>query len=254
MRPLTPLIIVTLAGSTACERAKQPAPLASEPSKEAPADADSMQEKAPQGLESEMASLQIPGIIACRPDAQVGSTISRAIALADGNADGQVSRDEAMGFANFLVGGFMFRADENSDGSVTPAEGRKAREEFVAQHPALATLLQEAREATGKNSFATLAKLLNIDTTEAVSAASARDLGRRSVDDLFAAVDSNRNGLITPDETKEASWEGARKLGQAAFRRVRRRGLLSRQSGRRVCSERYGPDEQIRSDAERSNV
>jgi hypothetical protein len=159
----------------------------------------------------------IPGVVTCEPEARLSANVSRVVELADSNGDGRVSKDEATALANFLVGGFLFRADANMDGSVTPEEGRKARSEFMQQSPDLSALLERVRSATEKNPFIAVAGLLDLDTTKAVTSAQARDIARGAVDDLFRAVDSNSDSAITLAETREAAWEGARAIGRAAF-------------------------------------
>jgi hypothetical protein len=128
-----------------------------------------------------------------------------------------VSKDEASALANFFVGGFLFRADGNMDGTVTPEEGRKARTEFMQQNTELSALLDRARAATGKNPFVAVARLLDLETTKPITSAQARDIARGAVDDLFRAVDSNSDFAITVAEARDAGLEGARAIGRAAF-------------------------------------
>jgi hypothetical protein len=162
-------------------------------------------------------AVSLPGVVTCEPEARLSANVSRLMELADSNGDGRVSKDEATALANFLVGGLLFRADANLDGSVTPEEGRKARSEFLHQNPEVSALLDMVRSSSGTNPFTAVARLLDLDTTTAVTSAEAREIARGAVDDLFRAVDSNSDSAITLAETREAGFRGARAIGRAAF-------------------------------------
>jgi hypothetical protein len=73
------------------------------------------------------------------------------------------------------------------------------------------------RSSTGKDPFKAVAGLLDLDTKQSVTSSQARDVARGAVDDLFRAVDTNSDSAITLAETREASWNGARAIGRAAF-------------------------------------
>lgn len=143
---------------------------------------------------------------------------SRWIGLADADGNGNISRQEAQSFTNFLLGGFFFRADTDGSGVVTPEEGRAARTEFMNQHPGVATLLSQARTATGQSPFKALANILDVEYGKPLSADDARQAARAALDDLFRVTDGDRDGTITPAEARAASWQGARALEQQAFR------------------------------------
>ncbi len=160
---------------------------------------------------------EVGGVLSCRPEAEVEATMTRLMALADANEDGALSKDEALGLTNVVVGGFFFRADENGDGVVTPEEGRKTRVELMNQNPAAAALFQEARRSTGKSPFATLARLFDVDYGKPLAIAEARDAARGAVDDLYRVADRNRDGILARDEASAVAWEGARALGRSAF-------------------------------------
>lgn len=216
MRSAT-LIIGTMLVATACERRQEMTPAAGETRPD-------MQTKpaTPAGESGDKANVQvpsvaIPGVVTCEPEARLSANVSRVVELADSNGDGRVSKEEASALANFLVGGFLFRADANMDGSVTPEEGRKARSEFMQQNPELSALLERVRAATGKNPFTAVARLLDLETNKAITSAEARDIARGAVDDLFRSVDSNSDSALTLAETREAGLEGARAIGRAAF-------------------------------------
>jgi hypothetical protein len=161
--------------------------------------------------------IEVGGVLSCRPEAEVEAAMTRLVALADANEDGALSKDEALGLTNVVVGGFFFRADENGDGVVTPEEGRKVRAEFMKQNPAAAALFQEARRTTGKSAFATLARLFDVDYGKPLPIAEARDAARGAVEDLYRAADQNRDGLLSRAEANAVVWDGARALGRSAF-------------------------------------
>ncbi|WP_437728282.1 hypothetical protein [Sorangium sp. So ce861] len=161
--------------------------------------------------------VEVGGVLSCRPEAEVEAMMTRLVALADANEDGSLSKDEALGLTNIVVGGFFFRADENGDGVVTPEEGRSVRAEFMNQNPAAAALFQEARRTTGKSPFATLAGLFDVDYGKPLTIAEARDAARGAVEDLYRAADENRDGILARAEASATAWEGARALGRSAF-------------------------------------
>jgi hypothetical protein len=163
------------------------------------------------------AAVNIGGMATCQPGAQLSEAVSRLTSFADANGDGLVAKNEARSTANFVVGGFFFRADANGDGTVTPKEGTEARREFMSQQPALAALFEAVRAGTGKSPFTTIARMLDVDYGQPVTAEEARKVSRRAVDDFYAEVDSDRNGFVSHDEARNASWEGAQVLGQALF-------------------------------------
>jgi hypothetical protein len=156
--------------------------------------------------------------LVCRPGAEVEETAVRLLELADANGDGKVSREEAQSLANFVLGGFFFRADTNGDGTVTPEEGRQARAELMAQNPAIASLLRSVRDATGRSPFATIARLTDVEYGESLTLAEARDAARTAVNDMLGLMDANKDNAITLPEARNAAWEGTRALGRAAFR------------------------------------
>lgn len=165
-------------------------------------------------------SIQLGAIASCRPSAQVSASLNRLVSFADPNGDGSVTRAEATSAANFLVGGFFFRADQNADGTVTPKEGRQAREEFVQEQPALSSLLQSARESGAKRPFATIANMLDVDYGQPVKAEQARAAARSAVDDLFASVDQNKDGKLTEAEARQASIAGVQTIARDVFRSI----------------------------------
>ncbi len=163
-------------------------------------------------------TITLPGVASCRPESEFTNTLSRLVSVADSNGDAQVSKQEAYAATNFLIGGFFFRSDTNSDGQVTPEEGREARTELMRNHPALATLLREARDVSGKSPLAALGYVLDINYQKPVTVPEARDMTRSAVDSLFAMVDSDHDNAINMNEAQAAGWQAARGLGNTAFK------------------------------------
>jgi Ca2+-binding EF-hand superfamily protein len=163
-------------------------------------------------------AMRIGGVAACQPTGEVNAMVSRWIELADADGNGQISKTEGRAFTNFVIGGFFFRADTDGSGVVEPEEGRAARSELVAQYPALATLLSQARAVTGESPFKALADMIGVDYGKPLTADDARQAARGAMDDLFKVVDDDSDGTITPAEARAASWEAVRALGQRAFR------------------------------------
>jgi len=163
-------------------------------------------------------SILIGGVAACQPTGEVNALVSRWIELADADGNGQISKTEARSLTNFVIGGFFFRADTDGNGVVSPEEGRAARGELVSQYPALATLLDQARAVSGQSPFKAVADIIGVEYGKPLSADDARHAARAAMDGLFAVVDGDSDGTITPAEARTASWEAARSLGQRAFR------------------------------------
>lgn len=163
------------------------------------------------------AQARTEGVVSCAPGAQVEAAVSRLIGLADGDKDGQVSKAETHTLANFVVGGFFFRADQNGDGTVTPEEGRQARAEFMNEHPEIAAILSDLRQSTGDKPSARLARMFDAEYGKSLSMAEARDAARIAVDELYGRADVDRNGVIAATEARSLAWEGASALGRSAF-------------------------------------
>lgn len=144
----------------------------------------------------------------------------RLVSFADPNGDGTVTRAEASSAANFLIGGFFFRADGNGDGVVTPQEGLQVRKDFMNEQPVLSSLLQSARDAGSQSPFAAIAQLLDVEYGQPVRAEQARATAKSAVDNLFAWADKNKDGELTEAEARNASLEGAQAAGRAMFRAI----------------------------------
>lgn len=163
------------------------------------------------------AEVNIGGMAACRPTAEMAQAADRLVAMADVNRDGRVSKEEASNVTSFLVGGFFFRADANGDGTITPEEGRQARAELVNQHPALASVVREARNNTGQNPLAVVGQMLDVEYGKPLTMAEARQATATAVNSLYSLTDVDRDGHLTAAEARAAADQGARALGGAAF-------------------------------------
>lgn len=141
----------------------------------------------------------------------------RLFQMADTNQDGQLSKQEAIGASNFIVGGFFFRADADADGTVTPEEARAARRELTAQMPRLGVLLQGIRGATGQSPFQGVAQMLDVDYGKPLNIREMREAVQKAVDAAFVVADGDRNANITLAEARGAVAESARTLGRLAF-------------------------------------
>jgi Ca2+-binding EF-hand superfamily protein len=163
------------------------------------------------------ASIAVDGIGSCQPSSEVNSLASRAVALADADGNGQISREEAESMANLVLGGAFFRADQDGDGKITPEEGRAERDAVLKEHPAVADLLTRARESTGATPFKSLGRLLDVNYGQALSLQEARKAAGSAVADLFMMVDSNKDGSISRPEALAAANRGATAVGEKAF-------------------------------------
>jgi hypothetical protein len=162
-------------------------------------------------------SVNIAGLGTCKPSDEVGTFATKIVELADSDANGQVSRTEAESAVNFVLGGFFFRADGNGDGKVTPEEGREARMQLGERHPAVAALLNQAREAAGATPFQLIGELANVNYDRTLSMEEARGAARSGIDGVFRVADTNKDDTITRAEVMDASVRGARALGSRAF-------------------------------------
>jgi Ca2+-binding EF-hand superfamily protein len=163
------------------------------------------------------AALTVPYLGSCEPTADLSGMLSRFSATADANGDGSIDKREAYSSADFLVGGFFFRADTNVDGTISPEEGRSARSELAARHPQLAVAIESIAGPDPSASTSRLAEMLGIDYGQPVSSKQLRDLGHQAVDQLFAVADRDKNGALTRTEAEDAGRERLRSMAQATF-------------------------------------
>lgn len=199
---------------------------------ESPAPAQKVdQEEAPGTQETQKAktrtALQAPGVGSCVPSSELQSTVQRMLDHADADGDGAVSKQEAKGLVNFMLGGIFFRADENDDGKITPEEAREVRQEFADQYPqvtALFSYARDAQQATETAPFKRIAEIMDVEYGEPVTSAEVREAAGSALEDLYRLVDENEDGTITLSEARAASLVGGAALGAQAFEAADRDG------------------------------
>jgi hypothetical protein len=199
--------------AVACQRDEvAPAPRAV--TEGAPATTQSVQ--APR--ETQNAALTVPYVGSCEPSSELSGMLTRFAATADANGDGRIDKQEAYSSADFLVGGFFFRADTNNDGTISPDEGRNARSELASRHPQLALAIRTMAGPDASASMSRLAEVLGVDYSQPVSSKQVRDIGHQAVDQLFVVADRDKNGALTRAEVEETGRERLRMTAQATFR------------------------------------
>lgn len=142
------------------------------------------------------------GIISMAAIEQWEQTGEKLFDMADINNDGELTRREAVGATNFLIGGFFARADENGNGVVTPDEARDMRTAILNQRPMLRTAVEALKQGTGDSPFKAIAQILDIDYGQPVTAEEARRAAREAVNVAFAGLDVNRDDRLTSTELK----------------------------------------------------
>jgi Ca2+-binding EF-hand superfamily protein len=152
----------------------------------------------------------------CEPSAEVVGLLSRIAETADSNGNGQVEKEEARSAADFLVGGFFFRADKDADGTISPDEGRAIRAELMNRQPGFSAILKRATPDGGA-ALARMAELLGIEYDKPVTSTELRDAGQKLVDETFRVADSDKNGSLTQAEAQQAGWDMVHSLAKAAF-------------------------------------
>jgi len=163
----------------------------------------------------------VPGPIDSLQDLQdTGRMIFKVI---DENNDGQISQKEAVDAGNLVAGGFFFRADANGDGVVTQDEAKQARDAFVAQKPMVRFLIQRAQtvkpqgNAGTPNPGAVFMGLVDANNDRQLQATEVRQAVQTSVQGLFAAADTNRDGFMSPVEVNAAIAGAVKAAQQASF-------------------------------------
>jgi len=166
----------------------------------------------------------MPGPIDSLQDLQ--DTGKMLFKLVDENNDGQISQKEAIDAGNLAVGGLFFRADANGDGVVSQEEARQARDTFLAQKPMVRFLIQRAQMAkpasTNPNSGTpnpgqVFMGLVDANNDKQLQATEVRQAVQSAVQGLFAAADTNRDGLMSPTEVNAAIVGAVRAAEQASF-------------------------------------
>jgi Ca2+-binding EF-hand superfamily protein len=142
--------------------------------------------------------------------------------MVDENNDGQISQKEAVDAGNLVVGGFFFRADTNGDGVVSQDEAKAARETFLSQKPWVKFLIGRVESSkpatTGTQNPADLFMgLVDANNDKQLQATEVRQAIQTSVQGLFAAADTNRDGLMSPTEVNAAIYGAMKAAEQATF-------------------------------------
>jgi len=165
----------------------------------------------------------LPGPIDSLKDLQdTGRMIFKVV---DENNDGQISQKEAVDAGNLAVGGLFFRADADGNGVVTQAEAKQARDAFLAQKPMVRFLIQRAQavrpqpgaNAGTPNPAAIFATLFDANNDKQLQATEVRQAVQTTVQGLFAAADTNRDGFMSPVEVNAAIAGAVKAAQQASF-------------------------------------
>lgn len=162
----------------------------------------------------------VPGPIDSLTDLQDSGRI--VFKLCDENNDGQISQAEAMNAGYLAVGGFFFRADANGDGSVTKEEVKAARDAFLAQKPIVRFVIDRAQTAAPANAGSpnpakVFMTLVDGNADGNLQATEVRQAVQTTVQGLFAAADTNRDGQMSPVEVNAAIVGAVKAAQQAAF-------------------------------------
>ena len=165
---------------------------------------------------SGVGAVSVGGLATCETTAPVNAAIERIARMADADGDGEVSKSEAIGLANFALGGAFFRADANGDGTVTPEEGREVRKEVLQRYPELEAVVLAAR-ASGQKTFSLPVSGADVEYGKPLTIAEVRTAAKSLVNDLFGFADKNRNNSIGLEEARSAGRDGVRALGRTAF-------------------------------------
>jgi len=169
----------------------------------------------------------VPGPIDSLQDLQ--DTGRMLFKMVDENNDGQISQKEAIDAGNLAVGGLFFRADTNGDGVVSQEEAKQARDTFLAQKPMVRFLIERAKYAKStqnpgspgspgaQNPGNVFMGLVDANNDKQLQATEARQAITTAVQGLFAAADTNRDGLMSPTEVNAAIVGAVKSAEQAAF-------------------------------------
>lgn len=163
----------------------------------------------------------LPGPIDSLQDLQ--DTGRMVFKMVDENNDGQISQKEAVDAADLAVGGLFFRADVNGDGKVTQAEAKTARDNLLAQKPMVRFLIERAKSAkpqgtaAAQNPAAIFMGLVHANNDKQLQATEVRQAVQTSVQGVFAAADTNRDGLLSPIEVNAAIVGAVKAAQQASF-------------------------------------
>jgi len=147
--------------------------------------------------------------------------------LTDVNHDGQISQKEAIDANNMLVGGFFFEADADGNGSVSPEEAARLREEYFHQNPWARYVVESVRAQqknpqnnSQPNPLREIATLLDSNSDKQIQAKELRQMVQSITQTYFTAADSNHDGQMSPSEVNAALAGGIRSMGQFAFQQA----------------------------------
>lgn len=160
-------------------------------------------------------NVEAPGQQPFRVVPELRDAVVRATAAVDADGDGRITKQEASGALDFVVGGFLFRADSDGNGKITPDERKQARADFAKEHPDVERLLMSFADT---QPVKTLMAHIDEVVPKTIDAKAARATIRASVEQAFGAVDEDGDGAITRPEADEALNVAASALGKAAFR------------------------------------
>ena len=150
----------------------------------------------------------------CSAAPQMKQWVSRARDVADANGDGVVSKTEASGALNFLVGGLFFRADANADGKLSPQERKQAKKDLLDQYPevggALTSLASNER-------FSKLLSAVDERLPETIELAQVREGANEAIDHVFSTMDLNSDNKISRVEVDEGVNLAFAAAGRFAF-------------------------------------
>jgi Ca2+-binding EF-hand superfamily protein len=132
--------------------------------------------------------------------------------LVDENNDGQISQKEAVDAGNLMVGGFFFSADMNGDGVISKDEMKAAQDSFLSSRPLLRYIIAKNQNVQGAippgSPAATAAQgvqtLIDTNNDGQLQASELRQFVQTTVTAVFAASDTNRDGLLSPTEVNSA--------------------------------------------------
>ena len=188
----------------------------------------------------------LPGPIDSLTDLQ--DTGRMVFKLVDENNDGQISQKEAVDAGNLAVGGLFFRADANGDGTVTKAEADQARDSLLTQKPMVRFLIERDQDGPAgrqqprpwDQSGRRCSWAWSIPTMMATSRPPRSGPGGPDGRDqgLFAAADTNRDGLMSPVEVNAAIAGAVKAAQKASFAAADGNGRRPDQPGR----VQQGPD------------
>jgi Ca2+-binding EF-hand superfamily protein len=157
------------------------------------------------------------GIISMAAIERWEQTGERLFDRADINNAGEVTRREAVGTTNFLIGGLFARADEDGNGVVTPREAWEMRTEMLNQRPILRAAVEAFKQGTGDSPFRTIAQIVDVEYGQPVTREEARRAARESVNVAFNTLDVNHDDRLDSAELKVGVSTLTASATEAAF-------------------------------------